>query len=149
MIAEPASEAEADIRLRRTSALLRVCSGIHYDQPLARVLDEVASNIVELTDASSAAVFLLDAVRLSPIAFGDCNVPKGYSERMAELRQLPREADQLRRAIAARQTWVLRGARSVLLSKPEFASMREFFDDISWETVVGTPFLYRPEVIAI
>jgi signal transduction histidine kinase len=136
-------------RARQAQALVDVSRDIRYDQPLSDVLASLAANIVQHTRASSVAATLLDPGDLSSIAYGEANVPAGYTDAMIALRQEPREAAQIRRAVAEGRTWVLRDARNSLLSRPAYAPMADMIRQVTWETVVGTAFEYRPEAMAV
>lgn len=130
-------------RLRRAETLVRIASQVDYGRPLPEVLEALAREIVEETQAVAASLVLLDARDLSAIAVGMCNLPPGYVEGMIRARQDAGTGDPLRRAIAANQTWVIRDARNYLSGQPEYAGMREVLRNLPYDTLVATPFHIR------
>ena len=132
---------------RRAELFLRLPSLFSADQPLEDVMATIARTIVEHTSAISAGVNLVRPHDLSTVALGSYNLPAGYLEGMELARQSSEQGDILRARAREDRSWVLKQAPAYMLSRPEYAHMYDVIRQLPYDTLIGTPFLNRPDLI--
>ncbi len=149
-VQQDSSTRELEARLHRAETLVGLAAQVRYDQPLPQVLTRLASNIVDSTSAVAAGLILMEPANLTAIAVGTENLPDGYVDGMLQVRkQSPQAMQELREAVTQSRTWVLRHAPEFMLSQAEYAHMRDVISRLPYSTLVGTPFLNRPETIGV
>lgn len=122
---------------------------MRYGEELDETFRVLAEFLVARTTAMAAAVTLVRYSDLATLALGYHNLPEGYLEGMERVRQASEQGDYLRTRAAADQTYVLRNARLYMLERPEYAHMRDAIERAGYQTLIGVPFMARPETIGI
>lgn len=140
---------ELEQRLRRAETLARIASQVNYERPLVEVLESLAHEIVDATQAVAASLVLLDAVDFGAIAYASVNLPEGYGDAMIRARQDAGNGDLLREAVRAGRTWVIPNALEYLSAQPEYANMLDILAQIPYDTLVANPFQIREDVFGV
>lgn len=144
LVPSPVDEAE---RLRRAELFLALPRLVRYDQDLGETFRILAEFLVEHTTAMAAAVSLVRYSDMTTLALGYHNLPPGYLEGMQQARQTSEQGDYLRARAAEEQTYVLRNARQYMLGRPEYTHMRDLIERAEYQTLIGVPFMARPETV--
>jgi len=141
------AEVDAEEQRRRAELFLRLPSLFTPGQPLEDVMSTIAKTLVEHTSAVSAGVNLVRPEDVSTVALGYHNLPAGYLEGMELARQTSEQGDVFRQRARDDETWVLKQAPAYMLSRPEYAHMHDIIRQLPYDTLIGTPFLNRPDLM--
>lgn len=136
-------------RLRRAELFLALSQLVRYGEGLDETFRILSEFLVERTTAMAAAVSLVRSSDMTTLAVGYHNLPRGYMEGMQRARQTSEQGQYLRQRAADEQTYVLRNARDYMLERPEYAHLRNEIEAAGYQTLIGVPFMARPETIGI
>ncbi len=131
----------AERRARESAALAEIARAVVLDQPMRETLDVITRNVVSVTSAAGAALFLVDMKTDRVTMAGGANLAPQLLEAIEA--NLPATAAFTREAFATGEQILVDDARAKMLRNPVFAGVNHEIEKVEWDHVLVVPVLYR------
>ena len=133
-----------DIRrlAREAAALGEIAANLAVARSLEATLDVLAESVVRAADAVACSVVLIDEATDAFRVAGAHGLPEGYTAGMVAARKGGAESLSVR-ALKERQVLRVDNLRQMLLSNPLHAPVHQFVREVSWDTGIFVPLVYR------
>lgn len=131
----------AERRARENAALAEIARAVVLDQPMRETLDVITRNVVSVTSAAAAALFLVDMEADRVVMAGGANIAPGLLAAVEA--HLPATAAFTREAFATGNQIFVDDARTKMLRNPNFAGVNHEIERVQWDHVLVVPVRYR------
>ena len=139
---------QAQENTRKTAALSQIASQVALGGSLRTILDTLCQHVVDETGAAAAAIVLRDLEAEHDRMAGEYNLPDGYADAMNTL--LASGVQMImQEAFTGRRPMFLRDMRRSIGQSPEYAPLHPLIKDVSWDTVVAVPMVYRNSAVGV
>jgi PAS domain S-box-containing protein len=129
------------------SVLAETAANLAVTQPLETTLEAVARRVVEVSQASACAVFLLEAERLLRMV-GSWGLPDGYGA--AALVAFKTGADMpALEALRTKAPVFVDDLPSRIRTEAQFANMRTVSKGVPWRVAVAIPMIHRGQAMGV
>ena len=135
----------AERRARENAALAEIARAVVLDQPMRQTLDVITRNVVSVTSAAAAALFLVDMKSDRVTMAGGANISQGLLRAIEA--SLPATAAFTREAFATGEQIFVDDARVKMLNNPNFAGVNHEIEKVQWDHVLVVPILYRGDAV--
>ena len=139
---------QAQTTARMTSALAQIASRVAFGGSLQSTLDDLCEQVVGATGAVGAAVALFEGASRQARMVGTYGLPEGYASAMNSV-YASEAATLTQLSFSERKPLVYSGMRDFVLSRPEYSHIHDFMKQVTWDTVVAVPMVYRDELMGV
>jgi PAS domain S-box-containing protein len=133
---------------REAAMLARIAATLTVDQSMSATLDTLTAGVVLATNATAAAIALVDREQMRVRMFSICGLPNEFADAMEEAWPLATQAAAIR-AVESQQIQVVQDARAWMQTSPRYERIHHLLPDMAWDTLVAFPLIYRGTAIGV